>query len=62
MTTTQQKNEWIADKMDRIYLVVPKGTKALMQEQADKRFSGSINAYVKNLIIKDLKEKKNGMP
>lgn len=64
MTTTQQKNDWIADKMDRVYLLVPRGVKALMKEQADRRFSGSINAYINNLIAKDLRieEKKDGMP
>lgn len=50
---TQYKNEFISNHYDRIYLVVPKGKKALMEEHAKSK-NMSLNAYITSLIERDM--------
>ena len=51
------RNNWIAEKLDRINLTMPKGKKEKVKEAAD-RVGLSLNAYI-NLAV-DERMKKDG--
>ena len=51
------RNNWIAEKLDRVNLTMPKGKKEQVKEAADKA-GLSLNAYI-NLAIDELMEKDN---
>lgn len=48
-------DKYQAEKVDVIYVRVPKGKKDLIQKQAIKK-GLSINSYINNLIEKDMKK------
>lgn len=50
---TEYKNKFISENYDRIFLTVPKGTKALIEERA-KIEGMSINGYITSLVNKEL--------
>ncbi len=56
------QNDYIARTYDRINLTVPKGYKEEIKERAKILDGGSVNAYIKRLIDKDMEETKNGNP
>ena len=49
------RNSWIAEKLDRVNLTMPKGKKEQVKETAD-RLGLSVNAYI-NLAIDERMEK-----
>ena len=49
------RNSWIAEKLDRVNLTMPKGKKEQVKETADK-LGLSVNAYI-NLAIDERMEK-----
>ena len=49
------RNSWIAEKLDRVNLTMPKGKKEQIKETAD-RLGLSLNAYI-NLAIDERMEK-----
>ena len=49
------RNNWIAEKLDRVNLTMPKGKKEQVKEIADK-LGLSVNAYI-NLAIDERMEK-----
>lgn len=51
------RNSWIAEKLDRVNLTMPKGKKEQIKETADK-VGLSLNAYI-NLAIDERMEKDN---
>lgn len=53
---TDYKNQYAAEKYDRIGIMVPKGGKATIKAAADRQAGGSINGYV-NLAINERLEK-----
>ena len=50
---TAYDNEFIKNNYDRINLTVPKGMKVVIEDRAG---SMGVNAYIRSLIEKDLKE------
>ena len=46
---TKKKNEWIADKLDRINLTVQKGKKDEIKAHAESR-GESVNAFINRAI------------
>lgn len=46
---TAYKNSWIADKLDRINLTVPKGKKAIIQSHAEA-CGESVNGFIGRAI------------
>ncbi len=52
------RNSWIAEKLDRINLTMPKGKKEQVKEAADK-IGLSVNAYI-NLAIDERMERDAG--
>lgn len=53
MSTTQQKNDWIAKSKERITLLVDKGKKEKIRIRA-KSLGTSLNSYINDLIEKDM--------
>ena len=50
---TEYKNKFISENYDRIFLTVPKGTKALIEEKA-KAEGMSVNSFIISLINKEV--------
>ncbi|MBQ4145472.1 MAG: hypothetical protein IJD36_02475 [Clostridia bacterium] len=50
---TAYKNKFRSENYDRIFLTVPKGNKALMEEKAQS-LGLSLNGYIASLINEDL--------
>ncbi len=48
------RNNWIAEKLDRINLTMPKGKKEKVKETADQK-SMSLNAYINLAIDEQMK-------
>ena len=48
-STTSDKNRWIREKLDRIYLMVPKGAKETIQGHAAAH-SESLNGFINRAI------------
>lgn len=46
---SEYRNKWIADKLDRINLTMPKGKKEIVQAEAS-RHNMSVNAYINAAI------------
>lgn len=46
---SEYRNKWIADKLDRINLTMPKGKKEVVQAEASRR-NMSVNAYINAAI------------
>lgn len=46
---SEYRNKWIADKLDRINLTMPKGKKEVVQAEAS-RHNMSVNAYINAAI------------
>lgn len=47
---SEYKNKFAAEKYDNLRIIVPKGSKATIQEAADQHTKGSINGYVNQAI------------
>lgn len=50
---TDYKNKWLAEKLDRINLTVPKGKKELIQESSSA-LGMSVNAFINQAIDEKL--------
>ena len=50
MTKSEYRNSWIAEKLDRINLTVPKGRKEEIKAHAELR-GESVNAFINRAII-----------
>ncbi len=46
---SEYRNKWIADKLDRVNLTMPKGKKEVVQAEAS-RHNMSVNAYINAAI------------
>lgn len=55
MDKSAYRNQWIAEKLDRINLTMPKGKKEVLRATAEK-LGLSVNAYI-NLAIDERMEK-----
>ncbi len=55
----EYKNKWIAEKLDRINLTMPKGAKAAIKAHADER-GESVNAFINRAIEETMERDKNG--
>lgn len=53
------KNSWIADKLDRINLTVPKGKKAVIQAHAEAH-NESVNGFIGRAIDEAMERDKEG--
>ena len=51
---TKYKNDFTKEKYDRLNIQVPKGQKAVIEEHWKNRGYKSLNAYVNELIKKDM--------
>lgn len=49
MNKSEYRNTWIAEKLDRINLTVPKGNKDIIKAHADSR-GESVNAFINRAI------------
>ena len=47
---TAYKNQFIAEKYDRINLTVPNGDKAKIKAHADRHDGGSVNGFIQRAI------------
>lgn len=47
---TEYKNKWQAQNCERISLVIPKGSKNIIKEAANKYTNGSVNGYINQAI------------
>lgn len=47
---TEYKNTWIAEKLDRVNLTMPKGKKELIKAHAAQKDGGSVNAFINRAI------------
>lgn len=56
---TEYKNTWIAEKLDRVNLTMPKGKKELIKAHAAKQDGGSVNAFI-NRAIDETMERDGG--
>mgnify|MGYP000220131216 CR=1 FL=1 len=54
----QYKNKWIAEKLDRINLTVPKGDKAIIKAHSEAQ-GESVNGFI-NRAIKETMERDHG--
>lgn len=57
---SEYRNSWIAEKLDRINLTVPKGRKDDIKAHAEAR-SESVNGFI-NRAITETMERDNGAP
>lgn len=57
---SEYRNTWIAEKLDRINLTVPKGRKAIIQAHAEAH-SESVNGFI-NRAISETMERDKGAP
>ncbi len=51
---TNYKNQYAAEKYDRIGIMVPKGGKEIIKKAAEQTGTGSINGYVTNAVNEKL--------
>lgn len=56
-TKSEYRNSWIAEKLDRINLTVPKGKKDIIKAHAEKK-GESVNAFI-NRAIDEAMERDN---
>ena len=52
---TKKKNNWIADKLDRINLTVPKGKKDKIKAHAERQ-GESVNGFINRAIDETMKK------
>ena len=57
MNKSEYRNTWIAEKLDRINLTVPKGLKELIKAHADAQ-GESVNAFINRAIGETMKRDK----
>lgn len=55
---TEYKNQFIAEKYDRINLTVPKGQKEIIKAHAEIADGGSINGFIQRAIQETMKRDK----
>ena len=56
---TKKKNEWIADKLDRINLTMPKGKKEIVKAHAESH-GESVNGFINRAIDETMKRDQAG--
>jgi hypothetical protein len=54
----ETKNRYLREKVDKVTVVMPKGERAKLQEHA-KTKARSTNAYILDLIHKDMQQSQN---
>ena len=54
MNKSEYRNTWIAEKLDRINLTVPKGQKEIIKAHADAQ-GESVNAFINRAIGETMK-------
>lgn len=54
---SEYRNTWIAEKLDRINLTVPKGRKAIIQAHAEAH-SESVNGFINRAISETMERDK----
>ena len=54
---TKKKNEWIADKLDRINLTMPKGKKEIVKAHAESH-GESVNGFINRAIDETIERDK----
>lgn len=54
---SKYRNKWIADKLDRINLTMPKGKKDIAKAHAEER-SESLNAFINRAITETMERDK----
>lgn len=47
---SEYRNSWIAEKLDRVNLTMPKGKKEIIKAHAAKKDGGSVNAFINRAI------------
>lgn len=57
-TKSQYRNAWIAGKLDRINLTVPKGQKEAIKAHAEGQ-GESVNAFINRAITETIQRDKN---
>lgn len=58
-TKSEYRNSWIAEKLDRINLTVPKGQKEKIKAHADDR-GESVNAFINRAIEETMERDTQG--
>ena len=53
MNKSEYRNSWIAEKLDRINLTVPKGQKAEIKAHAEMQ-GESVNAFINRAILETI--------
>ena len=56
---SEYRNNWIAEKLDRINLTVPKGRKAVIQAHAAAR-GESVNGFIGRAFVEAMERDKAG--
>lgn len=56
---SEYRNKWIAEKLDRVNLTMPKGKKEIVQAQADAA-GLSVNAYINAAIDEKMERDQEG--
>ena len=56
---TKKKNNWIADKLDRINLTVPKGKKEEIRDHAERQ-GESVNGFINRAIDETMERDQAG--
>ena len=56
-TKSEYRNSWIAEKLDRINLTVPKGKKDIIKAHAEKK-GESVNAFINRAIDEAMEREK----
>lgn len=57
---TEYKNTWIAEKLDRVNLTMPKGKKELIKAHAALKDGGSVNAFINRAIDETMERDTQG--
>lgn len=57
---TEYKNTWIAEKLDRVNLTMPKGKKELIKAHAAQKDGGSVNAFINRAIDETMERDTQG--
>lgn len=58
-TKSEYRNSWIAEKLDRINLTMPKGKKEIVKAHAESR-GESVNAFINRAIDEAIERENKG--
>ena len=58
-TKSEYRNSWIAEKLDRINLTMPKGKKEIVKAHAESR-GESVNAFINRAIDEAIERETKG--